>query len=105
MLACNPVPEVPTSCDRNATPETRGIASFIGNGCLGAGAEYAFFGNWSAKLEYDYIHFADQQAFLQGTITEISPVLGTGTTSLPNSGTLRTSLQLHQARHQLSLWA
>ena len=63
-------------------------------GVVGVGAEYAFFGNWSAKLEYDYIRFADQQAFLPGTITEISPVLGTGTTSLPNSALLRTSLQL-----------
>jgi len=63
-------------------------------GVVGAGAEYAFFGNWSAKLEYDYIRFADQQAFLPGTITEISPVLGTGTTNLPTSATLRTSLQL-----------
>lgn len=57
----------------------------------GAGAEYAFFGNWSAKLEYDYVHFTEQQVFLPGTITEISPVLGTGTTSLPNSALLRRS--------------
>ncbi len=24
---------------------------------LGAGVEYAFMGNWSAKLEYDYLMF------------------------------------------------
>ena len=57
----------------------------------GFGAEYAFFGNWSAKLEYDWVHFTAQQIFLPGTITEISPVLGTGTTSLPNTATLRPS--------------
>ena len=57
----------------------------------GVGAEYAFFGNWSVKLEYDYVHFTAQDIFLPGTITEISPVLGTGTTSLPNSATLRPS--------------
>ena len=62
---------------------------------IGAGAEYAFSGNWSAKLEYDHVRFTDQQVFLPGTITEISPVLGTGTTSLPNSAQLRHSdLQL-----------
>ncbi len=54
-------------------------------GVFGFGTEYAFFGNWSAKLEYNQIRFANQDVFLPGTITEISPVLGTGTTSLPNS--------------------
>jgi len=61
---------------------------------LGAGIEYAFLGNWSAKLEYDYIQFRTQDVFLPGTITEISPVLGTGTTSLPNSASIRQNLQL-----------
>jgi opacity protein-like surface antigen len=63
-------------------------------GVASVGAEYAFLGNWSAKLEYDYVRFTDQQAFLPGTLTEISPFLGTGTTSVPASATLRTSLQL-----------
>ena len=26
---------------------------------LGAGLEYAFLGNWSAKLEYDYLMFRE----------------------------------------------
>jgi outer membrane immunogenic protein len=58
-------------------------------GVFGAGTEYAFFGNWSAKLEYDYIRFTRQQVFLPGTITVIDPVLGTGTTSLPTSAEIR----------------
>jgi outer membrane immunogenic protein len=64
-------------------------------GVAGVGAEYAFLGNWSAKLEYDYIALTPQNIFLPGTVTEISQVLGTGTTSLPTSATLRgTGLQL-----------
>ena len=64
-------------------------------GVAGAGAEYAFLGNWSAKLEYDYIALTQQQVYLPGTFTEISPVLGTGTSSLPTSAVLRsTGLQL-----------
>jgi outer membrane immunogenic protein len=61
---------------------------------LGAGAEYAFFGNWSAKLEYNWIHFYDQQVYLPGTFTEILPARGTETGTLPTSATLGTSLQL-----------
>lgn len=60
-------------------------------GVAGFGTEYAFFGNWSAKLEYDYVRFAKQQVFMPGTITQISPVLGTAITSLPTSSTLGTS--------------
>jgi outer membrane immunogenic protein len=61
---------------------------------MGLGTEYAFLGNWSVKLEYDYIRFRVQDVFLPGTITEISPVLGTGTTSLPNSASIRQDLHL-----------
>jgi outer membrane immunogenic protein len=60
----------------------------------GAGAEYAFFGNWSAKLEYNWIHFYDQQVYLPGTFTEILPARGTATGTLPTSATLGSSLQL-----------
>jgi opacity protein-like surface antigen len=63
-------------------------------GVAGAGGEYAFMGNWSAKLEYDYLRFRDQDVFMPGTITQISPVLGTGTTSLPTSATMRTYMHL-----------
>ena len=61
---------------------------------MGVGAEWAFLNNWSAKVEYDYIRFRAQDVFLPGTITEISPVLGTGTTSLPNSASIRQDLHL-----------
>ena len=61
---------------------------------MGAGTEWAFLGNWSAKLEYNYIRFRAQDVFLPGTITEISPVLGTGTTSLPNSASLTQDIHL-----------
>ena len=61
---------------------------------IGIGTEYAFLGNWSAKLEYDYIRFRSQDVFLPGTITQISPVLGTGTTSLPTSASIRQDLHL-----------
>lgn len=61
---------------------------------LGGGLEYAFLRNWSANVEYNYIHFRPQDVFLSGTITQISPVLGTGTTSLPTSASLRQDLHL-----------
>jgi opacity protein-like surface antigen len=61
---------------------------------FGFGAEYAFLGNWSAKLEYNSIRLRQQQAFLPGTITEISPVLGTGTTSLPTSAFIKPDMQI-----------
>jgi opacity protein-like surface antigen len=71
----------------------RGTSLYTG-GVLGAGAEYAFRGNWSAKLEYNYIHFARQQVFMPGTITEIVPGLGTATTSLPTSAFTKHDMQL-----------
>jgi opacity protein-like surface antigen len=84
-LAFNGVPGVTSSFFFN-----NGDALHTG-GLAGVGTEYAFFGNWSAKLEYNFIRFQKQAVFLPGTITEISPVLGTGTTSLPNSATLRAT--------------
>jgi outer membrane immunogenic protein len=61
---------------------------------MGLGAEYAFRGNWSAKLEYNYIKFRAQDVFLPGTVTEILPTLVTGTTSLPNFASVRQDLHL-----------
>jgi opacity protein-like surface antigen len=40
----------------------------------GIGAEYAFLGNWSAKLEYNYINFGPQNATLAGL--QSAPPLG-----------------------------
>src|SRR6185295_2004036 len=61
---------------------------------FGAGAEYAFLQNWSVKVEYNYFSFRQQQVFLPGTIREVSPVLGTGTTSLPTSAFINHEMQL-----------
>jgi outer membrane immunogenic protein len=69
-----------------------GIPSFFFNegpamhtaGVAGLGAEYAFLGNWSAKLEYNYLYFRRQQVFLPGTLTQIFPGLGAVTTNLPD---------------------
>jgi outer membrane immunogenic protein len=42
----------------------------------GAGVEYAFLGNWSAKLEYNYLNFRTQNVLLAGTATfNVPPVL------------------------------
>jgi outer membrane immunogenic protein len=42
---------------------------------VGAGVEYAFARNWSAKLEYDYINFGTEQPTLEGT-ANIPPLVG-----------------------------
>ena len=39
----------------------------------GIGAEYAFLGNWSAKLEYNYISFGPQNVTTAGTQTINAP--------------------------------
>ena len=39
----------------------------------GIGAEYAFLGNWSAKLEYNYINFGPQNVTTAGTQTIDAP--------------------------------
>jgi outer membrane immunogenic protein len=46
---------------------------------LGFGAEYALFGNWSIKGEYDYIHVDARNRRLDGTVTNngvIAPAFG-----------------------------
>ncbi len=43
----------------------------------GIGAEYAFLGNWSAKLEYNYINFGPQNATTTGLQTISTPLLVT----------------------------
>lgn len=87
-FAFNGIPTVTSSIFQN-----QGDAYHTGV-VMGLGTEWAFFRNWSAKLEYNYIRFRRQDVFLPGTITEISPVLGTGTTSLPNSATISQDLHL-----------
>jgi opacity protein-like surface antigen len=43
----------------------------------GAGVEYAFLGNWSAKLEYNYIHFRMQDVTTTGLLTlNLPPTVG-----------------------------
>ena len=36
---------------------------------LGAGVEYAFFDNWSAKIEYNYLAFSTGNPQFRGTTT------------------------------------
>jgi opacity protein-like surface antigen len=50
-----------------------GSLSFSGSGSAlhtgwlaGVGVEHAFFGNWSAKLEYNYLNFRLQDAIVSG---------------------------------------
>jgi opacity protein-like surface antigen len=46
---------------------------------VGAGAEYALGGNWSAKLEYDYIRMLAQNVIVTGTEAANIPILAVGT--------------------------
>jgi opacity protein-like surface antigen len=58
----------------------------------GVGVEYAFLGNWSAKLEYDYIAFRQQDVQLVGTeLANIPPV---GTTGINQRISIRQDLHL-----------
>jgi len=45
----------------------------------GVGLEYAFLGNWSAKLEYNYIHFRPQEVTGTGNAVFNAPPLLVGT--------------------------
>jgi opacity protein-like surface antigen len=46
---------------------------------VGAGAEYALGGNWSAKLEYNYIRMLAQNVIATGTETANIPAVAVGT--------------------------
>jgi outer membrane immunogenic protein len=61
-------------------------------GLLGMGVEYGFLPHWSAKLEYNYIQFADQNLSVPFTATG---TLGTGTVTIP--GTVKESMQFVKA--------
>jgi outer membrane immunogenic protein len=50
----------------------------------GVGVEYAFLGNWSAKLEYNYLNFRLQNVITQGVLTgNVPPFVGTGAFPVP----------------------
>jgi outer membrane immunogenic protein len=52
----------------------------------GIGAEYAFLGNWSAKIEYNYINFGPQNVTTTGTQSvNIPPTVGSITNIQPLS--------------------
>jgi outer membrane immunogenic protein len=53
----------------NAKPVHTGVV-------VGAGAEYALGGNWSAKIEYDYIRMFGQAFTGTGIETVNAPVVG-----------------------------
>jgi opacity protein-like surface antigen len=42
---------------------------------VGAGVEYAFAPNWSAKLEYNYVDLGSDKAVLEGNIN-VPPMAG-----------------------------
>ena len=54
---------------------------------LGAGVEYAFLGNWSAKLEYNYLMF-----------NSISPTFTTtGGLTVTGTGSIKANTQILKA--------
>ena len=63
---------------------------------VGGGVEWAFWENWSAKVEYDYYDFSTRNLALPGTIFGVPEVV-------PGISIKAT---LHcEVRYQLSLWA
>ena len=60
----------------------------------GVGAEYAFLGNWSAKLEYNYLNFGPQDVTTTGVQTvNIPPQVGS-ITNLQRVGNIREEMHL-----------
>jgi outer membrane immunogenic protein len=56
---------------------------------FGAGLEHVLFGNWSARLEYDYVSFIKRDQLLDGTATGPG-----GTISTASPQTFAQSMQL-----------
>jgi opacity protein-like surface antigen len=48
---------------------------------VGTGFEYALFGNWSAKIEYDYLDLGNKDVTLSGTVTTVTTGIGNPLTS------------------------
>nr|WP_256473446.1 outer membrane beta-barrel protein [Bradyrhizobium sp. 170] len=68
----------------------------------GVGAEYAFLGNWSAKLEYNYLNFGPQDVMTTGVQTLNIPPATIG--SKPAAGQQYSRGNAPgEVRHQLSL--
>jgi outer membrane immunogenic protein len=65
----------------------------------GAGVEYAFLGNWSAKLEYDYVAFREQTFLISGPETlNVTGRVGTIGTAQP----IRIRQDLHLVKFGLN---
>jgi outer membrane immunogenic protein len=47
-------------------PRTDGVSQTRTGWMFGTGVEYAFYGNWSAKVEYDYLDFGTQRVTFPG---------------------------------------
>ncbi len=60
----------------------------------GAGVEYAFSGNWSAKLEYDYTRFRGQRVVLSGLQAANIPGTLVGTFANVAQSTIEQELHL-----------
>jgi outer membrane immunogenic protein len=55
---------------------------------VGFGAEWAFMGNWSAKLEYDFIDFGSKTATINGTLLPGTPGATAASFGLVNDQTI-----------------
>ncbi len=60
----------------------------------GVGIEYAFFGQWSAKIEYNYIHFRPQPFTVTGPEIVNLPPLVVGTNAVAERATVLQDLHL-----------
>jgi len=62
---------------------------------VGTGIEYAFWNNWSAKLEYDYMNFGSPTTAINGTILP-------GVVGIPFSAGLQNNQQINEVKFGLN---
>ena len=60
----------------------------------GIGVEHAFFGQWSAKIEYNYIHFRPQAVTVTGPETLNLPPVAVGTSAIATRARVLQDLHL-----------
>jgi outer membrane immunogenic protein len=66
--------------------ETTSTSSNRSGWTIGAGVEWGFAPNWSAKLEYNYIDFGSTNVAVVGTVSGISNVSSTATVNVVKGG-------------------
>jgi outer membrane immunogenic protein len=71
-------------------------------GMVGIGLEFALAGNWTAKVEYDYLHFGNKQVSLTGTECVTSQSEGISTVCNPITRTFNVGQNINLVKFGLN---